>query len=163
MTRVTELIGRRLDKAIAIEVMQYEGIGYYGPDGNSGKHIDQQFFGNDKAAAIAAYEEHWPKVLELTEPSLCRWQEGWGPIFIPEWHASEFEAVKLAENLRANKDISWQILSPNRNTSRWVGKIIRDFYMPLQTEAVRVRGSCFAEALSRAVLQWHRQYETSES
>ena len=88
---------RDLDIRIAEELFGLKGVGYYGPTKAHGMHEDYKLMSQEDA--YKAFVELWPDESQPNDVDgveLCSWQDGWGPIFVPEystWIADTWHVV----------------------------------------------------------------------
>lgn len=91
------------------EVKGWKGIGYYGPPEDGAWTHERSVMFDTAEAAGAAYAAYWDKAHAAKpdgvmgrddhSPDLCYWEEGWGPVYVPDWDTDIEEAWELLEEM----------------------------------------------------------------
>ena len=103
--------GRELDALVAERVFGHKGLGYYGPslDGSTWEHGKSVWYAT-KREAQDCYRRYWEMKHKdnprgYMDPDdedafyLLRWEDGWGPLSVPEYSTSIAAAWEVVEKL----------------------------------------------------------------
>lgn len=113
--------GRVLDGIIGERIMDYQGVGYYGPTKSNGMHQDYVRV-ETWAEAKALYDRYWAAdtVEAHVHEDIYQWEDGWGPLMIPEFSGNMLDAWVLVEEMRSARFQRWLYLSEHSDGWRAV-------------------------------------------
>ena len=118
---------RAIDERIAVEVMGFRGVGFYGPTKPRGSHADQILCASAEKA-LALYRQHWPAAVVRDHVegrlSLSHWKDGCGTLMLDEYSTDIYAAWAVVEKMRER---GWQfnIFSPNSEGGEWEAEFSR--------------------------------------